>query len=150
MNFDPGSVACICRMAAGMVPSFSPARNSSGLVTGLAAEQKSWSARADAHPMKPLTGVVRIICRIFARCGGFAATVSGGNQRAMVESTSAVIPCVRAMAMRSSHCWADAGVDAQGESAHDHAVEPLRMALRKHPSRLRRRVKGRRSEFAQR
>src|SRR5674476_384507 len=58
----------------------------------------------------------KIICRIFARCGGFAATVSGGNQRAMVESTSAVIPCVRAMAMRSSHCWADAGVDAQGES----------------------------------
>ena len=49
VNFDPGSVACICRMAAGMVPSFSPARNSSGLVTVLAAEQKSWSARVDAR-----------------------------------------------------------------------------------------------------
>src|SRR5262252_7737896 len=66
--------------------------------------------------MKPLTGVARIIARTLARCGGFLASVSGGNQRAMVGSTSASIPSFCATTMRSSHCWLDCGVDMQAES----------------------------------
>ena len=66
--------------------------------------------------MKPLTGVDRIIARTFSTCAGFAAKVSGGNQRASVESTSAATPPFSAMAMRSAHCWEVVAVDMQGES----------------------------------
>ena len=61
--------------------------------------------------MKPFTGVVRIIWRTLSRCGGLACMTSGGNQRDIVGSTSASMPCFCAIAMRSSHCWLLAGVD---------------------------------------
>ena len=79
--------------------------------------------------MKPLTGVARNMARTLSRCGGFFATVSAGNQRDTVGSTSASMPFFCATAMRSSHRWLDCGVDWQGESQTDDAIEAVGMAL---------------------
>ena len=54
---------------------------------------------------------------------------SGGNHRVIVGSIKGSMPCFCAIAMRSSHCCALAGLDWQPEVAHNHPVEPLGMLL---------------------
>ena len=79
--------------------------------------------------MKPLTGVARNMARTLSRCGGFFATVSAGNQRDTVGSTSASMPFCCATAMRSSHCWLDLRRRLAGRVADDDAIEAVGMAL---------------------